>query len=363
MSLYSRLRPLLFTLPPERAHRLTINGLKMLDQLRASPPVNDHILEQSLMGMTFTNPFGMAAGFDKDGEVMGGVLKAGFGFTEIGTLTPSPQPGNPAPRLFRLKAHEAVINRLGFNNQGQVEAHYRLAVFRARPRSDIGDIVGVNIGANKDSADRQEDYRLGAVRFAGMADYLTVNISSPNTPGLRDLQADDQVGGLMQLVREAAPETPILVKIAPDLPHEQACRLAQLAVTNGIDGLIISNTTIAREAVADSPHAAQEGGLSGQPLFAASTDMLSVVYRETGSKLTLVGVGGVASAQQAYEKICAGASLVQLYTGLVYHGPGLVDRMKRDLADLLRRDGFVSVSAAIGSDHAPPSKKGQSNEG
>ncbi len=349
MSLYKTLRPLLFTLPPERAHRLTIRALQAVGKTGAPKP-DDHILAQTIMGLAFDNPFGMAAGFDKDGEAMAGVHRAGFGFTEIGTLTPLPQPGNPTPRVFRLTDYEALINRLGFNNHGHIEALHRLEVFRAGPSGKKARPIGVNIGANKDAEDRIADYEIGAARFAGLADYLTVNISSPNTPGLRDLQGGEAVVDIMQRVRAAAPDIPVLVKIAPDLAIEQACEIAALAQKHNIDGLIISNTTLARDGVAGSKYANEAGGVSGQPVFAMSTAMLGEVYRASGGKLTLIGVGGVASAAQAYDKIRAGASLVQLYTGLIYQGPGMVGRMKRALADMLRADGFDSVTAAIGSD-------------
>ena len=349
MSLYRSLRPLLFALPPERAHRLTIRALQVLGKLHGPTP-DDHILAQKLLGLNFDNPIGMAAGFDKDGEAMAGVHAAGFGFTEIGTLTPLPQPGNPAPRVFRLSEYEALINRLGFNNKGHIEALHRLEVFRAAPDDKTARPIGVNIGANKESADRIRDYEIGAARFAALADYLTVNISSPNTPGLRDLQGGEAVVDIMSRVRAAAPDTPVLVKIAPDLDIERACEIAELAQRHRIDGLIISNTTLARDGVAGSKYAAEAGGVSGRPVFDMSTQMLSQVYRASGGKLTLIGVGGVSSATEAYAKIRAGASLVQLYTGLVYQGPGMVAAMKRELADMLRADGFDTLAAAIGSE-------------
>ena len=349
MSLYRSLRPLLFALPPERAHRLTIRALQVLGNVHGPTP-DDHILTQKLLGLNFDNPIGMAAGFDKDGEAMAGVHAAGFGFTEIGTLTPLPQPGNPAPRVFRLREYEALINRLGFNNKGHIEALHRLEVFRAAPDGKTARPIGVNIGANKESADRIRDYEIGAARFAALADYLTVNISSPNTPGLRDLQGGEAVVDIMSCVRAAAPDTPVLVKIAPDLDIDRACEIAELAQRHSIDGLIISNTTLARDGVADSKYADEAGGVSGRPVFDMSTQMLSQVYRASGGKLTLIGVGGVSSATEAYAKIRAGASLVQLYTGLVYQGPGMVATMKRELADMLRADGFDTLVAAIGSE-------------
>jgi dihydroorotate dehydrogenase len=344
MSLYRLLRPMLFTLPPEAAHGLTLRGLNLLGRF-GMPPRDDAILAQQVLGLDFANPFGMAAGFDKDGEAIAGVHKIGFGFAEIGTLTPLPQPGNPAPRVFRLADERALINRLGFNNRGQMAA-----LQRVQNRRDLGRPVGINIGANKEAADRIADYETGAARFADSADYLTVNISSPNTPGLRDLQSAEAAGDIMRRVRAVAPDIPVLVKIAPDMRHEEAIALAKLALAENIDGLIISNTTIARDGVARSQYAEEAGGVSGAPLFDAATDMLRAVYRASGGKLTLIGVGGVSSGAQAYAKICAGASLVQLYTGLVYEGPGLVKRMKRDLAALLRADGFKHISEAVGSD-------------
>ena len=349
MGLYKALRPLLFALPPETAHKLTLSSLAMLGRF-GTPNEDDHALGQQLWGLDFANPLGMAAGFDKDGDAICGVQRIGFGFGEIGTLTPLPQAGNPAPRVFRLPQAEALINRLGFNNQGQIEALHRLQILRARKHRTLRPI-GVNIGANKESADRIADYEKGAARFAALADYLTVNISSPNTPGLRDLQGGEAVVEIMQRVRAAAPDTPILVKIAPDLDRDQACEIGALALAHKIDGLIISNTTLERSAVADMRHGREAGGLSGQPVYDMSTDMLSDVYAATEGRLRLIGVGGVGTAAQAYGKICAGASLVQLYTGLVYHGPGLVGQMKRQLVALLRRDGFGTISEAIGSAH------------
>lgn len=349
MSLYRSLRPLLFTLPPERAHRLTIRALQALGKV-SKPAPDDHVLGQKLIGLDFDNPIGMAAGFDKDGEAMAGVHAAGFGFTEIGTLTPLPQPGNPTPRVFRLTEYEALINRLGFNNKGHIDALHRLEIFRAAPEGKTARPIGVNIGANKDASDRIQDYEIGATRFAALADYLTVNISSPNTPGLRDLQGGEAVVDIMSRVRAAAPDTPVFVKIAPDLAIEQACEIAELALKHAIDGLIISNTTLARDGVAGSKYADEAGGVSGRPVFDMSTLMLSEVYQASAGKLTLIGVGGVSGAAEAYAKIRAGASLVQLYTGLIYQGPGMVARMKRDLADMLRADGFDSISAAIGSE-------------
>ncbi|NCF78580.1 MAG: quinone-dependent dihydroorotate dehydrogenase [Alphaproteobacteria bacterium] len=347
MSFYRILRPLLFTLPPETAHQLTLNGLRLLGAM-GRPKSDAVILRQTVLGRDFDNPFGMAAGFDKNGDAISGVHRIGFGFAEIGTLTPLPQPGNPMPRVFRLTAERALINRLGFNNRGQMDALARLENWREK--SPQARPVGVNIGANKEAADRIADYDIGAQRFAALADYLTVNISSPNTPGLRDLQSGEAAGEIMRRVRAAAPDIPVLVKIAPDMSHDDAIGLAELARVENIDGLIISNTTLARDGVASSRHKDEAGGVSGTPVFDMATDMLRAVYRATGGKLTLIGVGGVSSAAAAYAKIRAGASLVQLYTGLVYEGPGLVTRMKSELAQMLRADGFSNIADAIGAD-------------
>lgn len=352
MGIYTTLRPLLFRLPPETAHALTLKALALAGRILPQRTPDDHILACTVMGKNFSNPIGLAAGFDKNGEVMGGVLKLGFGFTEIGTLTPVPQQGNPQPRVFRLPAQEAVINRLGFNNLGHVAAYHKLSLFRARmARRGEGALIGVNIGANKTAEDRISDYEKGAVRFAQLADYLTVNISSPNTPGLRDLQALPHVTEIVARVRAAAPDTPLLIKIAPDLDMDEALAIAEMALAKNVDGLIVSNTTIDHQAVLGARHGDEEGGLSGQPLFAASTAMLSEIYPLTRGKLALVGVGGIATPEHAYAKICAGADLVQLYTGLIYNGPWVIGKLRRGLAELLRRDGFENVAAATGSDH------------
>ena len=352
MGIYTTLRPLLFRLPPEAAHELTLKVLALGGRFMPARTPDDHMLACTVLGKQFPNPIGLAAGFDKNGEVVGGVLRLGFGFTEIGTLTPVPQQGNRRPRVFRLPGHEAVINRLGFNNLGQIAAYHRLSIFRAgMARRGESAIVGVNIGANKTSDDRVADYEKGAARFAPLADYLTVNISSPNTPGLRDLQALPQVTEIVTRVRKVAPNTPLLVKIAPDLDMDDALAIAEMALDKNIDGLIVSNTTIDRNGLTGGHNVGEEGGLSGQPLFDTSTAMLSEIYALTRGRLALVGVGGVASPEQAYAKICAGADLVQLYTGLIYEGPWVIGHLRRGLAVLLRRDGFENVTKAIGSDH------------
>ena len=344
MQFYKTVRPILFLLKPETAHTLTVSGLSFLGRILPKPGRDDYILKQTFFGQDFDNPIGLAAGFDKNGEAVDGVLKLGFGFTEIGTVTPQPQAGNPKPRIFRLKNHEAVINRLGFNNQGHETVRTRLS-----RRAPYG-IVGVNIGANKTARDRIADYQSGAEVFREYASYLTVNVSSPNTPGLRDLQAGKPLKELLGKVRAAAPDRPIFLKIAPDLDDAQLGEIAKTALAAKVDGLIISNTTISREPVAGDALAQEEGGLSGRPLMEMSTQVLAKMRLLTRGRLILIGAGGIADAQDAYAKIKSGASLLQLYSALTYQGPGLVSRLKRELAELLREDGYTNVSEAVGAD-------------
>ncbi len=341
-------RPILAALEPEAAHGLTILGLKLIP---AGPPkgTTPNPLPIKALGLDFENPIGLAAGFDKNAEVPGAMLGLGFGFVEVGTLTPRPQAGNPRPRLFRLPEDEAVINRLGFNNVGQAAAARRLA----RLQTHRG-IIGVNLGANRDSAEPIGDYVTGLLNLGPLAHYVTINISSPNTPGLRALQARDAVSTLAKALAEAragmsAPK-PILLKIAPDMDEAQLADIVEAAVTHGLEGLVVSNTTVGCREGLKSPHAREEGGLSGKPLFALSTQMLSQAARLARGRLVLIGVGGIASGADAYAKIRAGASLVQLYTALIYRGPALISRIKRELAALLVRDGFSSVSEAVGAD-------------
>jgi len=349
--LFPVIRPLLRALPAEGAHRLTLTVLSCgLGPLIAGRPEPDPpSLAQTLWGCTFPNPVGIAAGFDKDAQVPDAMLRLGFGFAETGTVTPRPQAGNPKPRIFRLYQDDAVINRLGFNNRGLDQT---LARLRARQRQGI---VGVNLGKNRDTADDVADYLDGVRRVGALADYFVINVSSPNTPGLRDLQRRDILGDLLCRVvaarDETAPGTPLLVKIAPDLTDAECADIAALAPQTGIDGIVVANTTIARPASLRSPQRGEAGGLSGKPLSAPSTALLAEIYRLTGGAIPLIGVGGIASAADAYAKIRAGASLVQLYTALVFHGPALVGRIKRGLADLLRRDGFSSIGEAVGADH------------
>lgn len=349
--LFPLIRPLLHALPPETAHRVTLTvlgwGFGGVAAGRAEP--DPPSLRQTLWGRDFPNPIGVAAGFDKDALVPDALLRLGCGFAETGTVTPRPQPGNPQPRLFRLYEDRAVINRLGFNNEGLDNT---LARLRARPRNGI---VGVNLGKNRDSDDAIADYLDGVRQVGALADYFVINVSSPNTPGLRDLQRREVLGDLLRQVvaarDAAAPGVPLLVKIAPDLNSEECADIAALAPEAGIDGITIANTTIARPPSLSSSHSAEPGGLSGKPLFAPSTALVGEIYRLTEGKMPLVGVGGVAGAADAYAKIRAGASLVQLYTALVFEGPALIGRIKQGLAELLRRDGFTSVAEAIGADH------------
>lgn len=349
------LQRLLFLLAPETAHRLVIRSFQQLPKLLPAmlgspkPSANDSFLSQQLWGKTFPNPIGLAPGFDKNAEVFAPMLRLGFGFVEVGTLTPKPQLGNDKPRLFRLVEDRAVINRLGFNNQGQEAALQRLVKGRAK----ISGIVGVNIGKNKDSADAVADYVMGWQTMAGVADYITINISSPNTVGLRDLQHSKQLEGLLAALSQARLQTatnpPLLLKIAPDLETNQLQDVIQLCLQYQLDGLIVTNTTIKRPASLKSPHASQMGGLSGQPLFDLSTATLAAAYALTKGKIPLIGVGGIASAQQAYQKIKAGANLVQLYTGLVYGGFPLLHQIKRGLRHYLQQDGYRNVSEAVGT--------------
>jgi len=346
MTLYSLLRPLLFRIDPERAHRLTIAALKAMPG--GAVAQHDPRLSTRIAGIDFPSPVGLAAGFDKDAEVPDAILRLGFGFAEVGTLTPRPQSGNPKPRLFRLVEDRAVINRMGFNNHGQAAALARLQ------RRERKGVVGVNIGANKDSADRTADYAAGVRAMAPVADYLTVNISSPNTPGLRALQSRAALDELLDAVIQArgGGSPPIFLKVAPDLDAAEVRDIAEVALARGIDGLIVSNTTVARPATLRSRWRSETGGLSGAPLRQPALAMLRQFRVATGGRLPLIGAGGIASAEDAYARIRAGASLVQLYSALVYEGPGLARRIDRGLIRLLDRDGLASIADAVGADAA-----------
>ncbi len=350
----STMTALLRLFPPESAHRLTIRTLAA-GLVPAETAPDDPILATRVWNLDLPNPIGLAAGFDKNAEAFAATLGLGFGFVEIGSVTPRPQPGNPRPRLFRLAEDGAVINRLGFNNDGLQPVAARL---RRRPSGGPRcGIVGANLGKNRDSADAAADYAAGVAALAPLADYLVVNVSSPNTPGLRALQGREPLAHLIDAVlaarQRAVPTSPppLLLKIAPDLTEEDKHDIAEVALAAPVDGLIVSNTTIARPADLRGRHAGEAGGLSGRPLFKPSTAVLADMYLLTGGRLPLVGAGGVASGADAYAKIRAGASLVQFYTALIYAGPGLVRRIKRELAACLRADGFASVADAVGADH------------
>lgn len=351
MSLADLALPALRLLAPETAHRATLRALSLGIGLGRAP-AHEPCLESTVFGLRFASPIGLAAGFDKDAEAAGGAFRLGFGFVEVGTLTPRPQPGNPRPRLFRLPEDKAVINRMGFNNAGAAAAAARLARLRQSARPGP---LGVNIARNKDSKDAAADYAACARALARHADYLTINVSSPNTPGLRALQAPDSLRALVRAVTGAAREVgaapPVLIKIAPDLEPADLEALAAVARDDAVAGLIISNTTIARPDGLRAASRGEAGGLSGKPLFGPSTDVLRRVYGLTGGTVPLIGVGGIAAAADAYAKIRAGASLVQLYSALVYEGPGLVRRIAGGLPALLRADGFERLAQAVGADH------------
>ncbi len=329
----------------ETAHHLTVRMLRA--GLGPKLIFDTPRLAISVAGLSFPNPLGLAAGFDKNAEAPDALLDMGFGFVEVGAVTPRAQPGNPRPRVFRLRADAAVINRYGFNNDGLEVVAERL---RERPRSGI---IGANLGANKDSDDRAGDYVSGVTALAGLVDFYTVNISSPNTPGLRALQGKESLRALMSRVlaarNQAAASAPVFLKIAPDLSDEDKADIADVARSMMLDGLIISNTTLARAPNLRSAKANETGGLSGKPLFAASTALLREFHAALGKEIPLIGVGGISSARDAYEKILSGASLVQLYSALVYEGPGLPVRILRDLPAFLDADGFDTISQAIGA--------------
>jgi dihydroorotate dehydrogenase len=348
MRLVNLAQTVLKRLPTEAAHRAAINVLKVAPPRKA--PAADPSLAVEALGLRFPNPLGLAAGFDKNAEVPGAILKLGFGFVEVGTLTPRPQGGNARPRLFRLPEDAAVINRFGFNNEGFERARARLARW---PPTGVAGVLGVNLGANRDAADRVADYVLGVRTFAGPADYLTLNISSPNTPGLRDLQRREALDDLVQRVVAARDETeprrPLMLKIAPDL---DACGLEDIvatALTRRVDGLIVSNTTVARPASLISKSRGESGGLSGRPLFEPSTRLLARTYLLTGGALPLIGCGGVEDASTALAKIEAGANLVQLYTGLALKGAGVVEEILDGLKRAVEARGVSRIGELVGA--------------
>jgi dihydroorotate dehydrogenase len=349
-------RPVLAALDPERAHGLTVQALRL--GLRGSArEADDPILATSVWGLDFPNPVGLAAGFDKHAEVCDAMLALGFGFVEAGTVTPRPQPGNSGQRLFRLAEDEAVINRFGFNSCGVAPFAGRLAKRRA---SGARGIVGANLGKNRDTADGAADYIVCIEAVSAFADYLVVNISSPNTPGLRALQARAQIEELLARVRNArrasaaARQPPLLVKVGPDLDDGEIRDIAEVALATGVDGLIVGNTTVARPPTLRSPQRSAPGGLSGKPLLRPSTACLAAMHRATQGRIPIIGCGGIASGADAYAKIRAGASLVALYSALVFHGPSLIGSIKRELAARLHADGFACVRDAVGVDQPRP---------
>ncbi len=368
MDAYRAIGPLLRLLPPETAHGLSLWALGhgLTGGMTGGDTAADPLLASRVWGLEFPHPIGLAAGFDKDARALDALFDLGFSFVEAGTVTPLPQPGNPRPRMFRLAADEAVINRFGFNSEGLDAFAARLGAFRdALPGRGI---VGVNLGRNRHSSDAAADYATGVSRCAALADYLVINVSSPNTPGLRDLQSGERLEELLQHVtaaRDAAcsgggRRAPLLLKLAPDLAPQEREAIAGVVMKSaaeestaggsGIDGLIIGNTTISRPDTLHSRHRHEAGGLSGRPLFDLSTEVLRDFHHLTEGRLPLIGVGGVASGRDTYLKIRAGASLVQLYTAFAYHGPALIGRIRGELSNLLRADGFSSVTEAVGAD-------------
>jgi dihydroorotate dehydrogenase len=353
IDLFSFSLPLLRWLDAEDAHRLAVQGLKFLPAMR--PHADDPKLAVRAFGLNFPNPVGMAAGFDKNAEVPDALLRLGFGFVEVGTVTPRPQSGNPRPRLFRLERDEAVINRMGFNNDGSDRVLRRLA-----SRAQLAGIIGVNIGANKDSPDRVADYVRLIEAFAPVASYFTVNVSSPNTPGLRTMQQahilDDLLAKVIdarERMREKAGDSPVLLKIAPDLSLAELDEVVHVARSRRVDGMIVANTTVARpQSLREEMRAREQGGLSGRPLFRLSTRMVAETYVRVEGAFPLIGVGGIDSGGAALTKIRAGASLIQLYSSLIYKGLGLVEDIKRDLASTLLRTGREQLSEIVGSDAA-----------
>ena len=336
--------PFLFRLDAERAHRLTIRMLGAWGRAGApfAPRFQSPRLATTVAGIHFANPIGLAAGVDKDARAIDGFVALGFGSVEVGTLTPLPQPGNPQPRLFRLLEDKAVVNRMGFNNGGLDAALPRLRSAKRR------GVLGINVGANKDATDREADYVQGVAAAASLADYVTINISSPNTPGLRDLQHGDALRGLLAACAASKGRTPLFLKVAPDLDPAAIDDIARAAIEAEIDALIIGNTTVTRPGLR-SANGAEAGGLSGAALAPLARARLADFRKATGGAVPLIAVGGIDSGAEAYARIRAGASLVQLYTALVYEGPGLAVRMLRDLDALVVRDGFGSVVEAVGA--------------
>ena len=355
LGFYHLFRPLIFKADPETAHHLTLKAMKA-GLVPPCPAVNDPTLEVKLWGLKFPNPVGLAAGFDKNAEVIGPAFKLGFGFVEAGTVTPKPQEGNPHPRVFRDPSSESVINRMGFPNRGVTAFKSGLEHFLSSGTRAPG-VVGINIGMNKDQPDPAKDYTTLINTLGPMADYITMNISSPNTPGLRDLQKREPLRELLGAVLEERKKScgdhppPLLVKFAPDLTVEQQEEIARTVLEAGIDGLILTNTTLDRPDELPESFRREKGGLSGKPLRTKSTTIIHNFYRLTGGKIPIIGLGGISSGSDAYDKIKAGASLVQLYTSLVFKGPAVANSINQELLALLKKDGFKTVAEAVGSGH------------
>ena len=345
--MYSILRPFLFNIDPETAHDLAIKSLKFNPLPSKMFEVEDEqILNIELLGKNFPNPIGLAAGFDKSGEVYNSLLKFGFGFIEIGTVTPLKQFGNPKPRIFRLEDDSALINRLGFNNDG-------IEIIKNRIKSEKKKgVVGINIGPNKNTKDQKNDFCIGLKNFFDIADYITVNISSPNTEGLRDFHDQEKLEDLLLALNKIKSENkiniPLLLKISPDIKDNQISEIADTAIINDISGIILTNTTNSNKDKLISDFKKEEGGLSGEPLQQISTNMIKKFYKQLNGKIPIIGVGGVNSGKSAYEKIIAGASLLQLYTGLVYKGPSIVKNIKKELIQILKVEGLNNIKDAIG---------------
>ncbi|MDG2243543.1 MAG: quinone-dependent dihydroorotate dehydrogenase [Rhodospirillaceae bacterium] len=351
---YPWFKPVLWKLDAERAHRLALSALRAAPGWCLPFAGEDDGLETTVWGRSFSNPLGLAAGFDKHAQATVALYRVGFGFVEIGGVTLHAQPGNPKPRLFRLTRDHAIINRMGLNSVGAYAVAQNLSKHRRTP---LPGPLAVNLGLNKGATDPPSDYGTLARVLAPYAEVLTINVSSPNTPGLRALQDPSKLMAIVDAVREASETATntrhptILVKISPDLDATDVADICELAVREGFDGLVVSNTTVARHSTLQSPQSAEVGGLSGQPLFEPSTSLLRYVYLRTSGKIPIIGVGGVSSASNAYEKIKAGAILVQLYSSLVFEGPALIGKIKADLRRLLRADGYKSIAEAVGADH------------
>lgn len=348
---YHIFRPLIFKISSEIAHWLSLFVLKLGIIKRRNPLTPQANLKTNVFGLSFKNPLGLAAGYDKNAQVYRALFGLGFGFVEVGTITPKPQTGNPKPRLFRLKKDNAIINRMGFNNLGLSAATQTL---KKNSHQTLDGVLGINIGANKDSKDKTNDYVEGVAQMATHADYLVINISSPNTPGLRDLQTTKNLQDLLNSIKPVLAaqnkKPPLLVKVAPDLNNENITDIAEVILTSGVDGLIVSNTTLARPEHLQSPEKHEAGGLSGAPLFDSSTEVLKQFYSHLQGKVPIIGVGGISNGAQAYAKIRAGASLIQLYSALVYEGPNLIHNILEDLSQRLKADGFNNISEAVGKD-------------